>query len=67
MNEFKNVPEEVCLMLLEQAHNTGGTLPPALVHRLGELSTEVDDGREFDPSIFKNASCAQSEDVTGVL
>lgn len=59
-NEFKDVPEEVCLMLLEQAHNTGGTLPPALVERLGELSTEVDDGREFDPSIFKDAGYSQS-------
>jgi hypothetical protein len=39
-NEFKDVPEEVCLDLLKQAHSTGGSIPPALHARLLELSQE---------------------------
>ena len=42
-DEFKHVPEEVCLDLLKQAHSTGGSIPPALHARLLELSQEDGD------------------------
>ena len=63
-NEFKHVPEEVCLALLKQAHSTGGSIPPALSARLSELSTEDDDVRT---EACNDAEGAQSKDVTRVL
>lgn len=42
-NPFDGVPEPVLLDLIEQAHSSGGTLPPALEQKLDELSKGVDD------------------------
>lgn len=45
-NVFDGVHEDTLMDLLEQAHVTGGTLPPALQSKLEELSG-IDEDEEF--------------------